>query len=43
MFGGMRNICASFLLAMSVIFFAGSGAIAQDDAVWHVSKSSGDV
>ena len=43
MFGRMRNICVSFLLAMSVIFFAGSGAIAQDDAVWHVSKSSGDV
>lgn len=43
MFGRMRNTCVSFLLAMSVIFFAGSGAIAQDDAVWRVSKSSGDV
>jgi hypothetical protein len=42
MFGGMRNICGSFLVAMSVIFCAGSGAIA-DDAAWRVTKSSGDV
>ena len=38
----MRAICATFLLVMSAIFYAGSGAIAQD-AAWRVSKSSGDV
>jgi len=38
----MRTICASVLLVMSVIFYAGSGANAEDGA-WRVSKSSGDV
>jgi hypothetical protein len=42
MFDRMRNICVSFLLAMSVIFCAGSGANAED-AAWRVSKLSGEV
>jgi hypothetical protein len=42
MFSRMRNICVSFLLVMSVIFCAGSGANAED-AAWQVSKLSGEV
>ena len=38
----MRTFCASFLLVISAIFYAGSGAIAQD-AAWQISKMSGDV
>jgi hypothetical protein len=42
MCGAVRNIVTPFLLAMSVIYCAGSGASAED-AAWRVSKSSGDV
>jgi len=42
MFHRMRNICAPFMLAMFVIFYAGAGAIAED-AAWQITKSSGDV
>ena len=42
MVGGIRNICVSFLLAMSVMACVGSGANAEDGA-WRVNKSSGDV
>src|SRR5471032_2628773 len=42
MFGRIRPLCAPLLLVMFSIFYVRSGAIAQD-AVWRVSKSSGDV
>ena len=44
MFKCIRVSCAPLplLLAMLTVFFVGSGALAQD-AVWRVSKSSGDV
>ena len=38
----LRAVCASFLLAMFVIACVGSQALAED-AVWRVSKSSGEV
>ena len=38
----LRAVCASFLLAMFVIACVGSQALTQD-AVWRVSKSSGEV
>jgi len=43
MYGRMRGLCAPFLLVMFVTFTWGAGAIAEDDAVWHVSKASGAV
>jgi hypothetical protein len=51
MFAKIRNFCvtfllafgASFLLVMLFNFYVGSGVIAEDDVVWHVRKSSGDV
>ncbi len=51
MFAKIRTFCvtflpafsASFLLVMLSIFYVGSGVIAEDDVIWHVRKSSGDV
>lgn len=52
MFAKIRTFCVTFLLAfgasfllvmMLFNFYVGSGVIAEDDVVWHVRKSSGDV
>jgi hypothetical protein len=42
MFGKVGAFCVSLLLAMLVVLHAGRSATAQD-AVWRVSKSSGEV
>ena len=35
--------CASFFLVLSINYFVAPRAIAEDDVVWRISKSSGDV
>ena len=35
--------CASLLLVISINYFVGPGAIAEDAVVWHIRKSSGAV
>jgi hypothetical protein len=51
MFAKIRTFCltvllafsASFLLVLLSNFYLGTGTIAENDVVWHVRKSSGDV
>jgi hypothetical protein len=42
MLTAIKRLSSPLLLLMSIGFWSGSGAIAQD-AAWHVGKSSGDV
>ncbi len=42
LFDGIKTLCGPLLLAISVILYIGSEAIAED-ATWHISKSSGEV
>ena len=42
MFGRIATSCALFLLG-TVVFLHGGSEASAEDAVWHVSKSSGDV
>jgi FecR-like protein len=51
MFAKIRTSCLTFLLAFGASFlpvllfnfYVGPGTVAEDDVVWHVRKSSGDV
>ena len=51
MFAKIKTSCLTFLLAFGASFlpvllfnfYVGPGTVAEDDVVWHVKKSSGDV